>query len=107
MTQGRLSIVQEIMIRSTVDLRRIIAPAGSKEALRCHTCVRIVTVSRWKSTFGGSQEGKGTNWWCAICGEEYDWKRPNRLLVVQTGESVNQAKVFRGACSASGPLWGI
>ena len=34
-------------------------------------------------------------WWSAICGEEYDWKQPNRLLVVQTGESVNQAKVFR------------
>ena len=35
------------------------------------------------------------NWWCAICGEKYDWKQPNRLLVVQTGESVNHAKVFR------------
>ena len=31
----------------------------------------------------------------AICGEKYDWKQPNRLLVVQTGESANQAKVFR------------
>ena len=40
--------------------------------------------------------GKGrNNWWCAICGEMYDWKKPNRLLVVQKGESVNQAKVFR------------
>ena len=26
---------------------------------------------------------------------KYDWKQPNRLLVVQTGESVDQAKVFR------------
>ena len=26
---------------------------------------------------------------------KYDWKQPNRLLVVQTGESVNQAKVFK------------
>ena len=34
------------------------------------------------------------NWWCAICGEKYDWKQPNGLFVVQTGESVNQAKVF-------------
>ena len=42
----KLSIVQEIMIRSTVDLRRIIAPAGGKEALRCHTWTSIVTVSR-------------------------------------------------------------
>ena len=32
------------------------------------------------------------NWWCSICGEKYDWKQPNRLLVVQTGESVEQAK---------------
>ena len=30
------------------------------------------------------------NWWCAICGEKYDWKQSNTLLVVQTGESVNQ-----------------
>ena len=30
-----------------------------------------------------------------ICGEEYNWKQPNRRLVVQTGESVEQAKVFK------------
>ena len=57
---GKLSIVQEIMIRSIDNLRRIIAPAGEdKEALRCHTCARIVTVSRWKITFGGSLGEKG------------------------------------------------
>ena len=39
--------------------------------------------------------GKNTNWWCAICGEKYDWKQPNRLLVVQTGDSIDQAKVFK------------
>ena len=27
--------------------------------------------------------------------KNYDWKQPNRLLMVQTGEGVNQAKVFR------------
>ena len=27
--------------------------------------------------------------------KKYDWKQPNRLQVVQTGESVNQAKVFK------------
>ena len=36
----------------------------------------------------------GNNWWCAICGEKHDWKQPDRLLVVQTSENVNQAKVF-------------
>ena len=40
-------------------------------------------------------EKKHTKWWCAICGEKYDWREPNRLLVVQTGESVNQVKVFK------------
>ena len=29
------------------------------------------------------------------CGEQYDWKQPNRLWVVQTGESVDQANVFK------------
>ena len=33
--------------------------------------------------------------WCAICGEKYDWKQPNRHLVVQTGDSIEQAKVFK------------
>ena len=32
---------------------------------------------------------------CAICGEKHDWKQPNRLLVVQTGESIDQANVFK------------
>ena len=67
-----------------------------KEESRCRTCARIVTVSRWKTTFGESLEGrKHTNWLCAICGEKHDWKQPNRLLMVQTGESVYQAKVFK------------
>ena len=39
--------------------------------------------------------GITTKWWCAICVEKYDWRQPNRLLVVQTGESVEQAKVFK------------
>ena len=32
--------------------------------------------------------------WCAISGERYDWRQPNRR-VVQTGESFEQAKVFK------------
>ena len=27
--------------------------------------------------------------------KKYDWKQPNRLLVLQTGESIHQAKVFK------------
>ena len=43
----------------------------------------------------GLWEKKHTKWWCAICGAKYDWKQPNRLLVVQTGDSFEQAKVFK------------
>ena len=38
---------------------------------------------------------KHTSWWCAMCGKKYNWKQPNRLLVLQTGERVEQAKVFK------------
>ena len=56
-----------------------------QEALRCHTCARIVTVSRWKTTFGCSLGEKGVtiggaqsveknttgsnqtgSWWCKL-----------------------------------------
>ena len=100
----KLSTVQEIMIISTDYLRRIIAPAArSKEASRCHFCARIVTVSRWKTAFGGSLGEKIHIGGARSVEKSYDWKQPNRLLVVQTGESVNEAKVF-SACSTSGLL---
>ena len=35
--------------------------------------------------------------------KNYDWRAPHRLLVVQTGESVNQAKVFK----AHAVPWGL
>ena len=50
----------------------------------------------------GLRAKKHTTWWCAICGEKYDWKEPNRLMVVQTGESVNQAKVFKAHAAPQG-----
>ena len=45
-----MSIVQEIMLRSTDYLRRIIALVESQ----CRTCAHTATVSLWKTTFGGS-----------------------------------------------------
>ena len=52
----------------------------------------------------GREERKHSNWWCAISGEKYDWKQPDKLLMVQTGESVNQPKVFRAHAVPQG-LW--
>ena len=45
--------------------------------------------------FGVSLLERNTPAGGAICGEKYDWKQTNRLLVVQRGESVEQAKVFK------------
>ena len=84
------STVQEIMIKSTDYSRRIIAPVGRQGGVTSHISTRIKTVSRWKTTFGGSQGRKHTTW---CCGENFDWRAPNRLLVVQTGVSVNQTCV--------------
>ena len=45
---------------------------------------------------------KHNNRLCAICGETYDWKEPHSLLVVQTGESDNQATVFEAHAALEG-----
>ena len=90
-----MSIVQEIMLRSTDYLRRIIAPVGGQGGVTmsylCPNCnsFPLEDYVWWVSG------RKTTKWWCAICGEKYDWRQPNRLLVVQTGDSFEQAKVFK------------
>ena len=89
----KLSTVQEIMIRSIGYLRRI----RGKEALRCYTCARIVTVSRWKTTFGGSQGRKAHKIGCVRSVEKYMIGGHQT-----TGESVNQAKVFKAHAALQG-----
>ena len=91
----KVSIVQEIMLRSTDYLRRIIAPVGGQGGVTmsylCPNCNSFPLEDYiWWVT-----AGRNTKWWCAICGEKYDWRQPNRLLVVQTGEGVEQTKVFK------------
>ena len=48
-------------------------------------------------------DGKKHCSWCAICGDKYDWRAPSRLLVVQTGKSASQAKVFKAHAVPEGP----
>ena len=96
----KMSLVQEIMLRSTDYLRRIIAPVGGQGGVTMsYLCPHgnsflLEDCVWWVSC------GESTKWWCAICGEKYDWEQPNRLLVVQTGDSIEQAKV-QSACGAS------
>ena len=77
----KLSTAQEIMTRSTDYLRRIIAPAerqgGVTMSYLCPHCNRFPMED---CVWWVSGEKGRNNWWCAICGEKYDWKQPNGLL---------------------------
>ena len=74
-----VSIVQEIMLRSTDYLWRIIGKVGGQGGLTmCYLCPH-----------GNSfplEDHIWTRWLCAICGEKYDWKQPDRLSVLHTGD---------------------
>ena len=92
--ERKVSIVQEIMFKSTDYLRRIIAPVGGQAGVTMSYLCPNCNSFPLEDYVWCVSAGKTTEWWCAICGEKYDWREPNRLLVVQTGESVQQAKVF-------------
>ena len=76
----KMSIVQEIMIRSADYLRRIIAPVGGHGGVKCAICgARIATVTPWKTTFGGSQVKKAHNFVaCEKQATEQAFGRTNR-----------------------------
>ena len=95
----KVSVVQEIMFKSTDYLRRIIATVGGQGGVTmsylCPNCnsFPLEDCVWWVSGV------KTTRWWCAICGEKYDWRQPNRLLVVQTGESFETRMRYTRACA--------
>ena len=68
------------------------------------TSSRTATVFLWRITFGGVSAGHGDgnnrkkehcSWWFAVYGGKYEWRAPNRVLVVQLGTDEEEAKVFR------------
>ena len=44
---------------------------------------------------GSNRKKKLCSWWCADCGDQYDWRAPSRILVRQTSANANEAKVFK------------
>ena len=54
------------------------------------------TDSRLKTTSGELLQCTGrSNRWCAACGGQYNWRNPNRILVIQESTNRQEAKVFR------------
>ena len=90
-----MTIVQEIMLRSKDYLLRIIAPVGGQGgvtmsylcALQQFPFGRLRLAALWGKILQsfGAQFVEKSN----------DWKETNRLLVVQTEDSIEQAKVFK------------
>ena len=99
---GRMGFVQEILRKSTDFLRRVIALVGGMGGVTmsyiCPHCssFHLEDYSWWDSTeHGDSRKKQHCSWWCAVCGCKYEWRAPNRILVVQLGTDDNEAKVFR------------
>ena len=78
-----MTTVQEIIFRNTDYLRRAIAPVGGQRGVTmsylCPNC-NSFPLEDYVWWVSGK---KTTKWWCAICGQKYDWRQPNRLLVVK------------------------
>ena len=52
----------------------------------------------------GSNKGKRQrSCWCAASGGQYNWKDPNRVLIIQDSADPREAKVFRPHAPHGGP----
>ena len=71
---------------------------------RGHTVVRVTSQSSlpagkdciwWVSSgHGDVNKKKQRKWWCAARVGQYDWRNPNRILVIQDSTDRSEAKVF-------------
>ena len=103
---GPFGIVQENPTKNTDFLRRT-----QWEKSLCPVFARTATVSPLEDYIwfvssrhgdGNNRKKKHCNWWCAACGGQYEWRAPNRILVVQLGVNANDAKVFKARAAPLG-----
>ena len=51
---------------------------------------------------GNNRKEKHCSWWCAACRGHYEWRAPDRRLVVQISVNANEAKVFKAHAAPLG-----
>ena len=98
---GRLGIVQEKSEEEHALLAAGSLRQSSEWSLFCRVSARIATVFRRRTTFGGCRrdtetattERRGTT--VGVCGGTYEWRAPERILVVQLDTNEDEATVFR------------
>ena len=84
--EGRLSIAQDILCKSTDFSKIIIAPNGGASGVTTFYvcphghCFPLEDHMWWVSA---GQDQKLCSWSCAACGGQYDWRAPNRIWVIQ------------------------
>ena len=103
--------MQGITLKSTDFLQPVIAPAGGQgNVTLSYVCPHCNCFPRedyiwWVATRHGDscdKKKKSSSWWCAVCGGPYEWRAPNRILVVQTDADASQAKVFKAHAAPQG-----
>ena len=66
-----------------------------RERSPCRTCTHTVTDTRLKITSGSFRRSMVTAARCAACGGQYNWRDPNRVLLLQNCADPSEAHVFR------------
>ena len=100
--------MQGIMLKSTDFLQPVIAPAGGQgNVTLSYVCPHCNCFPRedyfwWVATRHGDscdKKKKSSSWWCGV---PYEWREPNRILVVQTDADASLAKVFKAHAAPQG-----
>ena len=104
-------VSKEILRKSTVFVRRVIAAVGGKggvtlsylcpqrNSFPLEDCIWRVSTGDGD---GSDRKKKHCSFWCAVCGGHYEWRAPNRILVVQLGVNANETKVFKALAAPQG-----
>ena len=97
--EGRLTVAQDILRKSTDFLRRIITPVTGQGGVSlshvCPPCHRHPLADLHPVGFQRGTGKKQCNWWRAACGGQYTWKNSNRVLLIEDSADPSEAKVFR------------
>ena len=120
MLKHAMSSFQSITWWSTDFFRHVV---GETERKRSNHVQQRLRALQWVSSGGilvvGLRQSRGmrskafclSGWWCGVCGQPYDWRRPNGVLTLHIGDTAREQVVFPahgapgGECDTSVSAW--